>query len=82
MNKYILGIGGMKCGMYELHVEDTIRKAVLIKRIKASHIKKNVEVFTELNLNEEDFKCFLSTTGYRITFFERVDAVKKWYGWR
>ncbi|MBP5574813.1 MAG: heavy-metal-associated domain-containing protein [Bacilli bacterium] len=82
MNKYILGIDGMKCGMCELHVEDAIRKAVQVKRIKGSRVKKNVEVFTELNLSEDDFKCFLSSTGYRITSFERVSAIKKWYGWR
>ena len=44
MNKYILRIDGMKCGMCELHVEGAIRKAVQVKRIKASRVKKNVEV--------------------------------------
>lgn len=82
MNKYILGIDGMGCGMCELHVEEAISKIYKVKRIKASHIKNNLIVITELNLSEDDFKKVLDPTGYRITSFERTVAVKKLFGWR
>ena len=82
MNKYILGIDGMGCGMCEMHVEDTIRKAIPYKKVKASHVKNNVIVFTESNLSEEDFKSILDPTGYRVTSFSRTEAIKKLYGWR
>ena len=82
MNKYILGIDGMGCGHCEAHVEETIRKHIKIKRIKASHIKNNVVVITEENLVEDDFKKILDPTGYRVTSFTREVAVKKWYGYR
>ena len=82
MNKYILGIDGMGCGMCEMHVEEAIRKAINVKKAKASHIKNNLVVFTERNLCEDDFSNALKDTGYRITSFERTAAIKKLFGWR
>ena len=32
MNKYIVKVNGMKCGMCEAHVNDAIRKAFDVKR--------------------------------------------------
>ena len=66
MNKYILGIKGMRCGMCEMHVEDQIRNNVLTKKVKASYIKNNLIVITEENLNEEDFHVMLENSGYEI----------------
>ena len=82
MNKYILGIDGMACGMCEMHVEDKLRKAIKLKKVNASHIKNNVIVITELELSEEDFKKILDPTGYRITSFNKSIAVKKFFRWR
>ena len=82
MNKYILGIDGMGCGMCEMHVEDAIRKAIKIKKVKASHLKNNVTVFTEANLGEEDFSKALDNSGYRITSFLREAAVRRLFGRR
>lgn len=82
MNKYILGIDGMACGMCEMHVEDKLRKAIKLKKVNASHIKNNVVVITELELSEEDFKKILDPTGYRITSYEKAVAVKKFFRWR
>ena len=82
MNKYVLGIDGMRCGMCELHVEEAIAKAIKIKKAKASRFKKRVIVFTELNLDQEDFVKALDQTGYRMTSFERMPAIRKLFGWR
>lgn len=72
----------MACGMCELHVEEAIEKKVYTKKVKASRYKKQVVVFSELSLEEDDFKNILDPTGYRVTSFEKALAVKKWYGWR
>lgn len=82
MNKYIVGIDGMGCGSCEMHVEETLRKTIHAKRIKASHIKNHVIVITEENFAQEDFKRILDPTGYRVTSFERAVAVKHFFGWR
>ena len=82
MNKYILGIDGMACGMCEVHVEEAISKNVFAKKVRASRFKKQVVVFTPLALDELDFKNILDPTGYRVNSFEKRPAVRKWYGWR
>lgn len=82
MNKYTLGIDGMMCGMCEAHVEEVIRKHIKAKKIKASHIKNNLVVITELELSIDDFKKVLDPTGYKIISFNKSDAVKGLFGWR
>ena len=82
MNKYILGIDGMRCGMCEMHVEEAISKNMNVKKAKASHLKNQLIVFSETNLVEEDFHQVLDPTGYRITSFERTVATKTIFGWK
>lgn len=82
MNKYILGIDGMACGMCEVHVEEAISKSIFAKKIRASRFKKQVVVFSPLSLDESDFRNILDPTGYKVTSFEKTLAVRKWYGWR
>ena len=82
MNKYILGIDGMKCGMCEMHVEDIIRKNFTYKKVKASHYKNEVVVITPSELSEEDFIKAFYPTGYRINSYYKTEAVKKLFFWR
>ena len=82
MNKYILGIKGMRCGMCEMHVEDAIRKNINAKKAKASHLKNSLIVITELELTLDDFHKLLAQTGYEITSFKKDEAVKSLFGWK
>lgn len=82
MNKYILGIKGMRCGMCEMHVEDQIRKNIKIKKVKASHLKNNLVVITELVLTLDDFHKVIDQTGYEIVEFKEEKAEKTLFGWR
>ena len=82
MYKYILGIDGMRCGMCESHVADVIRKNIVAKKIKASHIKKLVVVISSNQYTLEDFKKFINPTGYKVTSFKIEEAVKSLFGWK
>ncbi len=82
MNKYVLGIDGMMCGMCEMHVETAIKDHFMVKKAKASHITNKVTVFTEAELIEADFKEVLDPTGYRITSFAKEPAKKTLLGWK
>lgn len=82
MNKYVLGIDGMKCGMCEIHVEEAIGKEVEAKKINASHFKNNVTIITEIELTKEDFEKILEPTGYRLTSYEKGEAKKGFFGWK
>ena len=53
-----------------------------VKKVKASHIKKQLIVICEDNLSEDDFHKILDPTGYMITSFERIAAIKKLFGWK
>ena len=82
MNKYIIGIDGMMCGMCEMHVESKIKESFVVKKAKASHITNKVVVITEANLIEDDFKAALDPAGYRVTSFEKQAAKKTILGWK
>ena len=82
MNKYIVGIDGMKCGMCEMHVEEAIRKNIELKKVNASHLKNEVVVITEQDLLEQDFKRLFEPTGYRVVAFRKTVAEKSFFGWK
>ena len=82
MNKYVLKIDGMRCGMCEAHVEEAIRKAIKVKKIKASHIKNNLVVISEEKHSREDFSNILSNLGYKVVSYEESITVKKFLGWK
>ena len=82
MNKYILGIDGMKCGMCEIHVEDIVRKNFIYKKVKANHFKNEVVVISPIDISEEDFVKAFYSTGYRITSYFKTIAIKHLFSWR
>ncbi len=77
MYKITLGIDGMKCGMCEAHVNDYIRKNFNVKKVKSSHIKKETVILSQENINEEDIKKVLSSTGYNIISYKTENYEKK-----
>ena len=60
MFKTTVGIDGMACGMCEEHICNTIRKAMEVKKVSASHKKKIAEIITERPVDERlvtSFQC-------------------------
>ena len=82
MNKYIVKIDGMKCGMCEMHVEEAIRKYIKAKKIKASHFKNELMIISLDNIKEEDIKKILDPLGYIVLSFNHEMAKKSLFGWR
>lgn len=82
MNKYTLGIDGMKCGGCEAHVQDVIRRNFNVKSVKASHIKNEVIIICDHELSEVELHHVIDPTGYKITSFIKEEAIKKLFGWR
>ena len=66
MNRYVIGIDGMRCGMCEMHIEEVLRKNIKIKKVKASRFKNQLVVITELDLIKEDFLKVFDPTGYKV----------------
>lgn len=82
MYKYTLGIDGMACGACEAHVKNKLIRRLNCKKVKASHIKNNVVVYSEEVYKEDDFKKILDPTGYIVTSYQCDLAEKKLFGWR
>ena len=53
MNKYIVEVNGMKCGMCEAHVNDAIRKAFKVKKVNSSKDKCQTEIIAENDISIE-----------------------------
>lgn len=82
MNKYVLGIDGMRCGMCEMHVEQTLERSPKTKKVRASHLKNEAIVFSESDMDQEAFESLLKPTGYRLTSYRKEEAKKTLFGWR
>lgn len=82
MYKYNLSIDGMGCSMCEMHVEEVLKENISADKIKASSKKNNVLIFTNEELTLEDFKKILDPTGYRLTSFNKEEAIKGLFGYK
>ena len=61
-----LKIDGMMCGMCESHINDTIRKAVPVKKVSSSHTRGEAVVITDEPLDVEAVKAAVHATGYEV----------------
>ena len=77
MIKTTVKISGMACGMCEAHVCDVIRRSFKVKKVTASHLKKEAVILTENALSDEEIKKALDPTGYRVLFVSSEKYVKK-----
>ena len=66
MYKSTLKIDGMMCGMCESHINDTIRKAVPVKKVSSSHTRGEAVVITDEPLDVEAVKAAVHATGYEV----------------
>ena len=84
MVKITLEIEGMACGMCENHVNEAIRNAFGVKKVKAfavkkvssSHTKGRTEILAESPLEEEKLKAAIEATGYTVRSI-RTEAYEK-----
>ncbi len=66
MVKYTVQIEGMQCGMCESHVNDAVRKAFPVKKVKSSHTKKQTILVTEAAIDEGKLRETINETGYTV----------------
>ena len=66
-----LKIDGMMCGMCESHVNDAIRSALNVKKLKTSHVTGISEFYTDDVVSDERLRAIIEKTGYRLLNVER-----------
>ena len=67
MYQTTLKIDGMMCGMCESHINDTIRKAVPVRKVTSSHTRGETVVLTDTPLDLQAVKAAIHATGYAVT---------------
>ena len=66
MNKIILKVEGMSCGMCEAHINDVVRKTKGVKKVNADRTKGEVIVIAQDDTNIKEIKEAISQQGYRV----------------
>lgn len=66
MVKTIAKIDGMACSMCEAHVNDAVRAAFDVKKVKSSHRKGTLEITSAGPIDAEKLKLVLADHGYKV----------------
>lgn len=66
MTQYTIEVDGMRCGMCETHVNDAIRRAFPVKKVRSSHLKRQTVLVTEKPVDEQALKQAIEATGYTV----------------
>ena len=67
MQKIVIKVEGMKCGMCEAHVCDVIRRAVpSAKKVSASRVKNEATFLSKTEVDREGLKKAIADTGYTV----------------
>ncbi len=57
-------ISGMMCGMCEAHINDAIRAAFPVKKVRSFRTKGEAVILSEAPLDRERLRQVISATGY------------------
>jgi len=63
-------VEGMMCGMCEAHVNDAVRKALPVRKIKSSHTKGETVILTEGVPDSDLIRRAIDATGYTVRKIE------------
>lgn len=79
MNKYVLSIDGMMCGMCEAHINDVIRKSIPeAKKVNSSYKKNESSFIVEGSIDIDKLKEDIRNIGYEIKDYTVEEYKKKW----
>lgn len=71
MWKYTIEVNGMMCGMCESHVNDAVRKACPVKKVRSSRAKCQTVVISEAELDPELIAAAIRGTGYDVGMIQK-----------
>lgn len=77
MEKILVKIDGMMCGMCEAHVNDAIRKSFPVKKVSSSHSKGETVIVTDTDIDEAKLRQAIDETGYTVLSIQREPYEKK-----
>lgn len=66
MIKTTVQIEGMACGMCEAHINDAIRAAFPVRKVRSSHEKGVTEIISETEISKDALRSVIDQTGYKM----------------
>ncbi len=77
MTKTVINIDGMMCSMCEAHINEAIRKAIGVSKVRSSHRKGMTEIISDEPLDEDAVTRAVNDTGYTVTGYKSEPYIKK-----
>jgi copper chaperone CopZ len=77
MYKTTVEVDGMACGMCESHVNDAVRRAFKVDKVKSSHSKGRTVITSEEPLDQDALRAAIDATGYDCGNIESVEVRKR-----
>lgn len=76
MKKISLHVDGMKCGMCESHVNDAVRKATDVKKVRSSRVSGLTEIICDDNTDVDKIVSAIKNDGYDVKEVKVLDFEK------
>ena len=77
MEKIMIGIEGMACGMCEAHINEDVRNAFQVKKVTSSHTKKQTVIIAKKDIPEQELKNVIAKASYDAILVNREPYEKK-----
>lgn len=74
MIRITVKVDGMMCGMCEAHVNDAVRKHLIIKKVTSNHKKKETVILTEQDIPDSRLESVITESGYAFLGATREEA--------
>ena len=70
-------VSGMTCGMCEAHVNDAVRSAFPVKKVRSSRFRGETVIESETPLDHEKLRQVISNTGYLMLSASEEEITKR-----
>ena len=77
MNRYIFAVKGMHCGMCEARVNDLVRNAANVKKVRSDRFGGSTEVIAAETLDVEKITAAIRSGGYDVLLISVEPYEKK-----
>ena len=77
MTRTTVQVSGMACGMCESHVNDAVRSAFRVKKVRSSRVRGETVIDSETPLDHEKLRQVISKTGYVMLSVSEEEIAKK-----
>lgn len=74
MNKITIKVDGMMCSMCESHINDAVRNAFRVKKVRSSRRKGETVIVSEEEISAEELKKTIENLGYAVTAINAENA--------